>query len=61
MNRMLASSETLVYLTMQKQDIMQAKQVIKMFNLKDEQCCREVEFMEHRTLSLNKLKTISSQ
>lgn len=32
-NKMLGSSETLVYLTMKKGDIIQAKQVIKMFNL----------------------------
>ena len=33
-NRMLGSSENLVYLTLKKGDITQAKQVVKLFNLK---------------------------
>ena len=33
-SRMLGSSQSLVYLTLKKGDLIQAKQVIKMFNLK---------------------------
>ncbi|XP_057314867.1 zinc finger FYVE domain-containing protein 26-like [Hydractinia symbiolongicarpus] len=58
-NKMLGSSETLVYLTMKKGDIIQAKQVIKMFNLTEHECCKEVDFVEQLDTISEKLLKIS--
>ncbi|XP_012560340.2 zinc finger FYVE domain-containing protein 26 isoform X1 [Hydra vulgaris] len=44
--QMLASPASLVHLTLQKRETFQAKQVIKMFDLKDDSCVDEVNFIE---------------
>ncbi|XP_065670039.1 uncharacterized protein LOC100197921 isoform X5 [Hydra vulgaris] len=44
--QMLASPPSLVHLTLRKRETFQAKQVIKMFDLKDDSCVNEVDFIE---------------
>lgn len=58
-SQMLGSSESLVYLTMKKQNVVQAEQVLRMYNLKGHACYEEVDFMKELSSSWVKLKTVS--
>eukprot|EP00794_Sanderia_malayensis_P003215 gene3215-3692_t len=61
LSRMLSSPESLVYLCLRKGSNLQAKQVLKMFNLYGTPCAWEVEFAEYFDTTLKELKDKSTQ